>query len=69
MLPSMEAKVEGKRSSLRVVLSAVRVVLSERLTTAFSEGPSLMTMGMVGIMVNIVAYLMTRLVVKKKKRQ
>jgi hypothetical protein len=60
-------KLEGKTSSLRVVLSAVRVVLSERLTTAFSQGPSLMTMGMVGIMVNIVAYLMTRLVMKKKR--
>jgi hypothetical protein len=52
---------------LRVVLSAVSVVLSERLTTAFSQGPSLMTMGMVGIMVNIVAYLMARLGMKKKR--
>ena len=60
-------KLEGKTSSLRVVLSAVRVVLSERLTTAFSQGPSLMTMGMVGIMVNIVACLMTRLVMKKER--
>jgi hypothetical protein len=33
----------------------------------FSEGPSLMTMGMVGFMVNIVAYLMARLVMKKKR--
>ena len=66
--PRPEYKLEGKTtSSLRVVLSAVRVVLSEHLTTAFSQGPSLMTMGMVGIMVNIVACLMTRLVMKKER--
>ena len=62
-----EYKLEGKTSSLRVVLSAVRVVLSEHLTTAFSQGLSLMTMGMVGIMVTIVEYLMTRLVMKEKR--
>ena len=60
-----EYKLEGKTSSLRVVLSAVRVVLSGCLPTAFSQGPD--DDGMVGIMVNIVAYVMTRLVMKKKR--
>ena len=60
-----EYKLEGKTSSLRVVLSAVRVVLSGRLPTAFSQGPD--DDGIVGIMVHIVAYLITRLVMKKKR--
>ncbi len=67
--PSTEARLQTRREETffagRAFGCARRV--SERLTTAFSQGPSLMTMGMVGIMVNIVAYLMTRLVMKKKR--